>query len=162
MHSPLSWQLNLKVPWCLSIIIFVADHSTRLRSKTAWNQILVLILTRLEMRKLSNLMPQKKKNSTTSKCLGEYLCERVHEKLLERGWHIMIWQSMVSCCAGDFYFNSYSSSNYHPPPMPIVVLQSLSCPTPCNPKDCSTPGLPVHHQLLELAQTHVHWVCDAI
>ena len=28
--------------------------------------------------------------------------------------------------------------------------------------DCSTPGLPVHHQLLELAQTHVHWVSDAI
>ena len=28
--------------------------------------------------------------------------------------------------------------------------------------DCSTPGLPVHHQLLELTQTHVHWVGDAI
>ena len=28
--------------------------------------------------------------------------------------------------------------------------------------DCSTPGFPVHHQLLQLAQTHVHWVCDAI
>ena len=31
-----------------------------------------------------------------------------------------------------------------------------SCPTLCNPMDCSMPGLPVHHQLLELAQTHVH------
>ena len=30
------------------------------------------------------------------------------------------------------------------------------------PMDCSTPGLPVHHQLRELAQTHVHWVGDAI
>ena len=28
--------------------------------------------------------------------------------------------------------------------------------------DCSTPGLPVHHQLPELAQTHIHWVCNAI
>ena len=37
-----------------------------------------------------------------------------------------------------------------------------SCPAPCDPMDCSTPGLPVHHQLLELAQTHVHWVGDAI
>ena len=37
-----------------------------------------------------------------------------------------------------------------------------SCPTLCNPMDCSTPGLPVHHQLPELAQTHVHWVGDAI
>jgi len=31
-----------------------------------------------------------------------------------------------------------------------------------SPMDCSTPGLPVHHQLLELAQTHVHQVCDTI
>ena len=37
-----------------------------------------------------------------------------------------------------------------------------SCSTLCNPMDCSTPGFPVHHQLLEFAQTHVHWVDDAI
>ena len=37
-----------------------------------------------------------------------------------------------------------------------------SCPTLCNPMDCSTPGLPVHHQLLEPTQTHVHWVGNAI
>ena len=37
-----------------------------------------------------------------------------------------------------------------------------SCPTLCSPMDCSTPGLPVHHQLPEFAQTHVHWVGDAI
>ena len=37
-----------------------------------------------------------------------------------------------------------------------------SCPTLCDPMNCSTPGFPVHHQLLELAQTHVHRVGDAI
>ena len=37
-----------------------------------------------------------------------------------------------------------------------------SCPTLCDPMDCSTPGFPIHHQLSELAQTHVHWVSDAI
>ena len=37
-----------------------------------------------------------------------------------------------------------------------------SCPTLCDPMDCSTPGLPVHHQLPEFSQTHVHWVSDAI
>ena len=31
-----------------------------------------------------------------------------------------------------------------------------SCPILCNPMDCSMPGFPVHHQLPELAQTHVH------
>ena len=42
-------------------------------------------------------------------------------------------------------------------------LSSLkSCPTICNLMDYSTPGFPVHHQLLELAQTHVNWVSDAI
>ena len=37
-----------------------------------------------------------------------------------------------------------------------------SCPTFCNPMDRSTLGFPVHHQHLYLAQTHVHWVGDAI
>ena len=37
-----------------------------------------------------------------------------------------------------------------------------SCPTLCDPTTCSTRGLPVHHQLLESTQTHVHWVDDAI
>ena len=36
------------------------------------------------------------------------------------------------------------------------------CPTLCDPVDCSTQGLPVHHQLPELAQTHVHRDGDAI
>ena len=36
------------------------------------------------------------------------------------------------------------------------------CSTLCDPMDCSMPGFPVHHQLLELAQTHVHWIGDII
>ena len=39
---------------------------------------------------------------------------------------------------------------------------SQSCPTLCDPMNCSTPGLPVHHQLPEFTQTHVHRVSDAI
>ena len=37
-----------------------------------------------------------------------------------------------------------------------------SCPTLCDPMKCSTPGLPVHLQLPEFTQTHVHWVSNAI
>ena len=37
-----------------------------------------------------------------------------------------------------------------------------SCPTLCDPVDCSTPGFPVHHQLLEPTQTHIHHIGDAI
>ena len=52
---------------------------------------------------------------------------------------------------------------------PVLALNSVqfssvtqSCLTLCNPMDCSTPGFPVHHQLLESTQTHVHQVSDAI
>ena len=46
----------------------------------------------------------------------------------------------------------------------IFQFSSLtqSCPTLCNSMDCSTPGLPIHHQLMEFTQTHVHWVDDTI
>ena len=39
---------------------------------------------------------------------------------------------------------------------------SQSCPTLCDPHESQQPGLPVHHQLLEFTQTHVHRVSDAI
>ena len=44
----------------------------------------------------------------------------------------------------------------------ILGIQSLSRVQLCDPMDCSTPGLPVHHQLPEFTQTHVHWVGNAI
>ena len=43
-----------------------------------------------------------------------------------------------------------------------VSSVAQSCPTLCDPVDCSMPGFSVHHQFLELAQTHVHQVGDAI
>ena len=54
-------------------------------------------------------------------------------------------------------------SGYH---VPINLQQfssvAQSCPTFCDPMDCSMPDLAVHHQLPEFTQTHVHWVGDAI
>ena len=46
----------------------------------------------------------------------------------------------------------------------LVQFSSVtqSCLTLCDPMDCSTPVFPVHHQLPEFTQTHVHWVGDAI
>ena len=54
-----------------------------------------------------------------------------------------------------FYFLNVEAS---------VQFSSLAqlCPTLCDPMNHSTPGLPVHHQLLEFTQTHVHSVSDAI
>ena len=45
---------------------------------------------------------------------------------------------------------------------PVLCLVAQSCPTLCDPMDCNMPGFPVHHQLLEFTQTHVHQVSDAI
>ena len=48
----------------------------------------------------------------------------------------------------------------------LIKLQFSSvpqlCPTLCDPMNCSTPGLPIHHQLPEFTQTHVHWAGDTI
>ena len=49
----------------------------------------------------------------------------------------------------------------------LLLLSSVSsvaqsCPTYCDPMDGNQPVLPVHHQLPEFAQTHIHWVSDAI
>ena len=97
----------------------------------------------------------------------------------------------VSCIAGGFFIhwtnreaqrtctNSPKEVGTTPRvvkvPQPVVLRQdgttnssvqfssvTQSCLTLCNPMACSTPGIPVHHQMLELAQTHVHWVGDAI
>ena len=55
----------------------------------------------------------------------------------------------VTICS-DFQFSQSISS--------VAQL----CPTLCDPMNCTTPGLPVHHQLPEFTQTHVHRVGDAI
>ena len=57
-------------------------------------------------------------------------------------------------------FNKYPLSFYSVQDQFSSVAQS--CPTLCDPTNCSTPGLPVHHQLLEFTQTHVNRVSDAI
>ena len=73
-------------------------------------------------------------------------------------------------------FSPYKGPLEHfpPPPTRVWLVELLmnfsllfssvtqSCPTLCDLMGCSIPGFPVHHQLLELAQTHVHWVGDAI
>ena len=54
------------------------------------------------------------------------------------------------------YYLFYSLSSFQ------FSSVSQLCLTLCDPMNCSTPGLPVHHQLPEFTQTHVHWVDDAI
>ena len=73
-------------------------------------------------------------------------------------------QTCVSCLstlAGKFFT---TSTIWETPSRGSVQLSSVaqSCLTLCDPMNCSTPGLPVYHQLPEFNQTHVHRVSDAI
>ena len=54
------------------------------------------------------------------------------------------------------FISFYTMSTYQ------IRSVAQSCPTPFDPMNCSMPGLPVHHQLLEVTQTHVHQVRNAI
>ena len=67
------------------------------------------------------------------------------------------WQVPLSPSVLHFIFiNNFSNDTK-------VQFSSVAqlCPTLCNPMNCSTLGLPVHHQLLESTHTHVHWVDNA-
>ena len=60
------------------------------------------------------------------------------------------------------YFIPYPRQDVHTDQYSVQFSSvAQSCPTLCDPMNCSTPGLPVHHQLPEFTQTHVHRVSDA-
>ena len=72
----------------------------------------------------------------------------------------MTWDKLL--ISSTRYYTTFSESLYQNYNSVQFSSVAQSYPTLCNPMDCSTPGLPVHQQLPELAQTHVHWVSDAI
>ena len=75
-------------------------------------------------------------------------------------WHNAL--KVHPCCCKWQDFIQFFTTELHS----IVSVQFSSVTqsrlTLCDPMDCSTPGLSVHHQLLEPTKTHVHWVSDAI
>ena len=65
----------------------------------------------------------------------------------------------MSCA---FVFSSMMEMFYNCLAQCGICIVTLSCLTVCDPMESSIPGFPVHHQLLEFTQTHVHWIGDAI
>ena len=86
-----------------------------------------------------------------SETWGKYVCVCIYICMCVCMYvcmYVYISQSVLVCV---YFMNACQFSSV-----------SQSCPTLCDPMDCSMPGFPVHHQLLKLAQTHVHWENDAI
>ena len=89
-------------------------------------------------------------------------------------WDQMPWYSLFECWVLSQIFNcplSLSSRGFLVQlslfaislvSISITVQPSQSCPTLCNPMDCSIQGFPVYYQLPELTQTHIHRVNDTI
>ena len=89
--------------------------------------------------------------STFKKQVNPVTCYNMDEP-----WrHYANWNKLVKKKNTVWVHNIWTSS---------VQFSSVAqlYPTLCNPMNRSTAGLPVHHQLLEFTQTHVHWVSDAI
>ena len=90
-------------------------------------------------------------------------------------WWLITWRNFFMCslsiyckisvCSSllpnflMYYFSFWFTTKQH---QFSSVQFTQSCPALCDPMNRSTPGLPVHHQLPEFTQTHVHWVGDAI
>ena len=87
---------------------------------------------------------------------------RVAPIVSERVWNAVLGYNLKN--------DRIISVHFQGKPFNITVIQVYTptsnaeeaCPTLCDPMNRSTPGLPVHHQLLEFTQTHIHWVGDAI
>ena len=70
---------------------------------------------------------------------------------------------MAICMSTDRHTTTWARSRFNLQTKSDQIRSvAQSCLTLCDPMNCSTPGLPVHHQLPEFTQTHVHWVSDAI
>ena len=82
---------------------------------------------------------------------------KVKIKLLSE-FKVILYNSLYFCYK-KWPCNCASIGSFHSVQFSSVAQ---SCPTLCNPMNCSMPGFPVHHQLPEFTQTHVHRVRDAI
>ena len=118
---------------------------------------------------------QKRESQGTRKYLEDYKAGRTSEnnpiRLFMNSWtplsSTLGWVIIDLICPNQYTKGSEDLLNVPcPGSVQLSSVQSSSvaqlCPTLCNPMNRSTPGLPVHHQLPEFTQTHVHWVSDAI
>ena len=120
---------------------------------------------------IPHLLPQSSKVCSLYLCLFCCLGYRVIITLSKFHIYALIYCISVflsdllhSCIIGScfIHFIRTDSNEFFLISSVQFISVAQSCPTLCNPMDCSMPGFPVHHQLPEFIQIHVHWVSDAI
>ena len=100
-------------------------------------------------------------------CLSDSLLKFMSIESVMLSSHVMVCRPLSFCLQSFPASGSVTKSLTTACSILLLHLRLLSsvaqsCLTLCDPMDCNMPGFPVHHQLLELAQTHVHWAGDAI
>ena len=110
--------------------------------------------------------------SFSSPALFQSIKNKIFELILSRNFHCAcrlscLWPPCVVFIPWYFtgrFLWTLTSRTHDLKCWEISPFSSVAqlCPALCDPMVCSTPGLPVHHQLLEFTQTHVHRVGDAI
>ena len=107
-------------------------------------------------RRLPN--PESEREDSTEGIARRPQCNQQHALISDQ----LTWGSRKSSHILSFMVHGFSSGrSIRSGSVQFSSVVQLSL-TLCDPVDCSTPGLPVHHQLPEFTQTHVHWVSDAI
>ena len=89
---------------------------------------------------------------------GEYIISLVlssHCKNLKQRASVTAWLQL------SFIWRAKENTSLRCEGSSVQFSHSTECPTLWDPMDCSTPGLPVYHQVRQFTQTHVHWVDDA-
>ena len=152
-------------------------HVERKKARASWNLLYIfacispplLLLVIQSCPTLCDPMDCSMPSSSVHGILQARILEWVAPSF-SRGFSQPKYWPQVSWIAGGFFTVWVTrEATSGSPPLPdhkslhiCCCSVTQSCPTLCNPMDCSMPGSPVLHQLTELAQTHVHWVCDAI
>ena len=108
-------------------------------------------------------MPSTQEMRPSCACPLKNVGETLKEVLLAPPDEI-VWSSHSKWLFSCYLFILLHQPLLHPHDYPIpLITSSISCSVvSCDPMDCSTRGLPVHYQLPEFTQTHVHRVSDAI
>ena len=134
------------------------------------NYLIMLSGNVVEHRPLAGKIQDKSRNQETSQRLEGDLSKslgiQAEEAPTGQIWKILSIRKNTVVVKGNNPSNReknwWVSINDWKRGLTFVIVQLLSHVWLCYPVDCSTPGFPVLHSLLEFAQTHVHWVGDAI